>query len=152
MASFGILTLITLIVDIRAYRKKHGVWNLIPPVFAVIVVAITIYKDVQRQKINRMENVMIVSNQRGNQYDNNRITYCFKKGNRFTVSEYKKSTEIMYHGKYSMTGDSIQIISSNYRSKRYILPKEGIIRDSTIYWKNSDSMKIITSEELHPVR
>jgi hypothetical protein len=58
----------------------------------------------------------------------------------------------MYHGKYSMTGDSIQIISSNYRSKRYILPKEGIIRDSTIYWKNSDSMKIITSEELHPVR
>jgi hypothetical protein len=152
MGLLGILTIITLIVDIRAYRKKRKAWNLIPSAFAIIVIVITIYKEVQRDYISRMDNLMIVSNWRGFQYDDKGFTYCFKKGTWFTFSEYRNSMGTMYYGKYSITGDRIQIISSNYRGKTYTLPKEGIIRDSMIYWNNSDSMKIVPYQEVYPVR
>jgi hypothetical protein len=142
MISLAILIIITLVVDIKAYRKNRKTWNLVPCILAITVLSVIVYKDVRRERIRKMENVIIAYHHKDFQSNDEGFTYCFKKGSFFTLFETRNAEEIMYHGKYSINGNRIQINSSNYRGKNYKLPKEGVIRDSVIYWENSDSMKI----------
>lgn len=141
MGILAILMIVTWVADIKAYRKYHNTWYIIPPVFAVVVLIVIVYKDIQRGRIDRMKNELIVSNRKTYPDHQNGFTYYFKKGKYFSVVEHK-DYDITYYGRYSLEGDRIYIKSCNYSGKRYELPEQGIIRDSMIYWNNSDSMKI----------
>lgn len=131
-----VLTIVSFVIEWRHFMVEKKVSQLVVGLIGIVLICIVSGKLLQYHFIKNRQTILLVSNKAG---ANNVLTYDFKRGGRFVLTDYDLFGHDEYIGRYDKERDTIQILSSNYRGNLR-LPKTGTIIKDTMFWNGFDTM------------
>jgi hypothetical protein len=132
-------TIAAILIDRSYYRVVKRSTQFIISFIGVLFVVIVAFKMISRKIIDRSTTILSVTNMAG---ANRVLTFDFKENNNLILTEYNLFGKVIYYGKYNKAGDSLSILGYNYDGGIEKLPKNGVIKNDTVYWNNFDTMVI----------
>ena len=130
------LTIASFVIEWRNFRVEKRFTQLSVGFIGIVFICIVSGKLLQYHVIKNKETIFLVSNKAG---ANNVLTYDFKRGGWFVLTEYDLFGHDEYMGQYEKERDTIRIFSSNYRGSLR-LPNTGMIIKDTMFWNDFDTM------------
>jgi hypothetical protein len=135
-----LLTIASFALGWKDFRATKKFSELIVGLVGVVLICVVISKLLQYYFIENRETVLSISNKAA---ADNVLTYDFKRGSSFLLTEYDLLGHDKYIGQYKKEGDTIRILNSNYRGNLH-LPQIGVIIKDTMYWSGFDTMILKT--------